>query len=429
MSKDVMAVQEVSREYEFVAENPAVPVGYKRTEVGVIPRDWSVASIGEIFNLINGVAFKPSDWKQHGIPIIRIQNLNDPSASFNYSQLPVAERNHVVKGDLLFAWSGTVGTSFGARIWQGPEGVLNQHIFKVTMNEEQIHRHFALIVFSQVEDDIAKQAHGFKASFLHVKKSDLTKIKISLPQIHEQRAIATALSDVDALLEELDRLIAKKRDIKQAAMQQLLTGETRLPGFEGKWDRVCLGDIVDRLSNGAVYKPIGRGGVPITRIETIAHGCIDLERTGNAAWDASLTQYELKTGDILFSHINSVDHIGKVAIIDDVHRPIYHGMNLLLIRVKESYSSKYLFYWLDFEVTRRTMRALAKQAVSQASINTSELRTVDVYLPRRKEQDAIAVALSDIDAEIQALEQRRSKTAELKQGMMQELLTGRTRLV
>jgi len=129
-------------------------------------------STEQIIQLNNGCAFKPEDWKQNGTPIIRIQNLNDPCASFNYSLGAVAERNRVEAGDLLFAWSGTIGTSFGARVWAGPSGVLNQHIFKVLMDERKITLPFSLLVFARVEEDIAKQAHGFKASFVHVKKSD-----------------------------------------------------------------------------------------------------------------------------------------------------------------------------------------------------------------------------------------------------------------
>ena len=147
--------------------------GYKQTELGLIPQEWEVGSIGDTFRLVNGSAFKPVDWKQSGTPIIRIQNLNDPFAPFNYSQLPVPERNRVETGDLLFAWSGTIGTSFGARVWAGPSGVLNQHIFKVHIDERLITIPFALLVFGQVEEHIAKQAHGFKASFVHVKKADL----------------------------------------------------------------------------------------------------------------------------------------------------------------------------------------------------------------------------------------------------------------
>lgn len=182
---------------------------------------WVVRTIGDMFQLINGCAFKPEDWKPSGTPIIRIQNLNDSSADFNYSQAPVPEKNRVEPGDLLFAWSGTVGSSFGARVWNGPSGVLNQHIFKVLMDEQQITLLFSLVVLSRVEEDIAKQTHGFKASFVHVKKSDLVKVGLLLPSLPEQQRIAACLTSLDAqITAEIQELEVLKTH-KKGLMQQL----------------------------------------------------------------------------------------------------------------------------------------------------------------------------------------------------------------
>lgn len=183
--------------------------------------EWEVRTIGDMFRLINGCAFKPEDWRPTGTPIIRIQNLNDPSAEFNYSQAPVPERNRVESGDLLFAWSGTLGSSFGARIWNGPPGVLNQHIFKVLMDEQQITLPFALLVLARVEEDIAKKSHGFKASFVHVKKSDLVKVDLPLPSLPEQQRIASCLSSLDALITAETRKLAALKTHKKGLMQQL----------------------------------------------------------------------------------------------------------------------------------------------------------------------------------------------------------------
>jgi len=183
--------------------------------------EWVVRTIGEMFSLINGCAFKPEDWKPTGTPIIRIQNLNDPSAEFNYSQAPVPERNRVDSGDLLFAWSGTLGSSFGARIWNGPSGVLNQHIFKVLMDEQEITLQFALLVLARVEEDIARRTHGFKASFVHVKKSDLVKVELLLPSVTEQQRIASCLSSLDALITTETQKLAALKTHKKGLMQQL----------------------------------------------------------------------------------------------------------------------------------------------------------------------------------------------------------------
>lgn len=189
--------------------------------------EWSIRTIGDMFSLINGCAFKPEDWKPSGTPIIRIQNLNDPSVEFNYSQAPVPERNRIESGDLLFAWSGTLGSSFGARVWNGPSGVLNQHIFKVLMDERHIALQFALLVLARVEEDIAKKSHGFKASFVHVKKSDLVQVELLLPDLPEQQRIAACLSSLDALITAATQELETLKTHKKGLMQQLFPQDAR----------------------------------------------------------------------------------------------------------------------------------------------------------------------------------------------------------
>lgn len=257
---------------------------------------------------------------------------------------------------------------------------------------------------------------------------DIAEFPLAVPPIAEQSAIAEVLSDADALIESLEQLLAKKRQIKQGTMQELLTGKKRLPGFGGEWEVKRLGEILSRLANGAVYKATNSLGLPITRIETIADGTIDYSRTGRAEVSAELESYKLVSGDILFSHINSLDHIGKVAQFLG-EQDLYHGMNLLLIRVNEYADSRFLYFWFTSTPARQKARNLARQAVSQASINTTELKALEILLPPLPEQTAIATILSDMDAEIAALEAKLTKARNIKQGMMQELLTGRIRLV
>lgn len=435
MNSEAMEVQEASPKYGFTAAKPAVPAGYKQTEVGVIPEDWEVTSLGSCLTVkpsygINAPAVPYSDKLPAYIRITDIteegQFAPNPGVSVRADSF---ESYYLEEGDIVFARTGaSVGKSYLYRVSDGPL------VYAGFLIRARPNRHQLLPAFLAAYATTGRYWQWVKLMSMRsgqpgINGNEYAKLPIPCPPLGEQRAIATALSDVDALLEELDRLIAKKRDIKQAAMQQLLTGQTRLPGFKVKWEVKCLGDVLERLSNGAVYKPIYQGGVHITRIETIADGHIDIGRTGIAAWENSLSKHELRTDDILFSHINSVDHIGKVAIVTDDHHPIYHGMNLLLMRTNNSCCSRYLFYWLASEATRKKMRNLAKQAVSQASINTSELRAVEASIPSRREQEAISCILSDLEAEIKTLEKRYAKTTAIKQAMMQELLTGRIRLL
>jgi type I restriction enzyme S subunit len=383
---------------------------HKETVLGKIPVDWDTRTIGETFILINGCAFKPSDWKQSGLPIIRIQNLNDPEAEFNYSQLPAADKNIVESGDLLFAWSGTIGSSFGARLWPGPRGVLNQHIFKVLMDTSKMSKSFALLVFARVEQDIAREAHGFKASFVHVKKSDLQKVNLPIPPLAEQRAIATALSDVDALIAGLERLIAKKRDIKQAAMQQLLTGQARLPGFSGEWRECSLGQIAhiktgsrnneNKVEDGTY--PFFVRSANVERINTYSHEC-----------EAILVPGEGQIGSI-FHYIN-----GRF----DVHQRVY-----AITQFGDDISGRFVHLFMS-----QHFGAWAMQNTVKATVDSLRLPTFQTFMlrvpPTLDEQTVIATVLSDMDADLSALESRLAKTRAIKQGMMQELLTGRTRLV
>ena len=128
------------------------------TSAGELPADWIVQPLGELMRLLNGRAFRPDEWSDTGAPIIRIQNLNDPDSDFNFFSGVVDERNVVRPGDLLFAWSGTTGSSFGARVWTGPEGVLNQHIFKVLPDPRKLSSAFAYRLLLKAQYSIERQA-------------------------------------------------------------------------------------------------------------------------------------------------------------------------------------------------------------------------------------------------------------------------------
>ncbi|MEQ1589050.1 MAG: restriction endonuclease subunit S [Gallionella sp.] len=424
--------------------NMALRAGYKQTEVGVIPEDWCVATLGEIVNYAKGYPFKSSEYERDGIRVIRVSDTSYDSI-LEDNPVYVSERKAVIYAkwslsinDLVISTVGSKPPMYSSMVGKiiaiparHAGALLNQNA--VLIRDKKHRAHFPLLLinhfrtkryFSHIEEIFRGNANQASITL-----KDLFQFVIPLPSSDaEQRAIATALSDVDALLAAQDKLIAKKRDIKQAAMQQLLTGKQRLPGFGGEWDVKRLGGVLSRMANGAVYKATTSSGVCITRIETISDGTIDYSRTGTAVPSTVLDKYKLLSGDILFSHINSLDHIGKVALFDG-QRELYHGMNLLLLRASENMSSKFLYFWLTSESARKKARNLAKQAVSQASINTTELKDMEISIPQLTEQTAIATALSDMDADLTALTQQRDKTRALKQGMMQELLTGRIRLV
>ncbi|QUY45602.1 restriction endonuclease subunit S [Acaryochloris marina] len=432
-----------------------LPKGYKQTEVGVIPEDWELDTIGQSMRLINGRAFKPSDWTDQGTPIIRIQNLNDSNASFNYcSDATYIEDKHRLEvGDLVFAWSGTKGSSFGARIWPGPCGVLNQHIFKIIANKDKLTHQYAFLTLLKVQEDIEKHAHGFKASFVHVKKADLVGVQLAVPPIKEQKAIATTLSDTDALIEALEQLIAKKRHIKQGTMQELLTGKRRLPGFgEGKgykqteigvipedWDLENFGNLVD-YTKGYAFKSEEYTDCGV-RIVRVSDTTFDTINNDNAVFINANSVYEyrkwkLREYDLIFSTVGSKPPmydslVGKAILVTQQHAGSLLNQNAVLIRAKR-YSAETQCFLLNHFRTERYINYIEiifRGNANQASITLEDLFKFKLPLPSSEEQEAIATILSDMDTEIATLEAKLIKTRQLKQGMMHNLLTGRIRLV
>lgn len=403
----------------------AVKPGYKQTEVGVIPEDWETHAIGDSMRLVNGRAFKPKDWKDSGLPIIRIQNLNDTESAFNYCSGPVEDRHRIEAGDLLFAWSGTTGTSFGARVWNGPTGVLNQHIFKVLPDQTKLTLPYALLVLRKIQEHIEKQAHGFKASFVHVKKSDLVGIQLPLPPTKaEQEAIAEALSDADTLIESLEQLLTKKRQIKQGVMQELLRpkNEWRVAKLES------IADVIDphpshrappEMPNGIPFVGIGdlseNGEIVGTKLRTVDPSVLDEHRA----------RYDLSEELIGLGRVAS---IGKVVKLRAAGTKYVVSPTLGVIRGTKVRRA-YLLYALKSQ-TVIDQFARIMSGSTRSSVGMIVLRKLDISLPvTDAEQTAIATILSDIDAEITTLEAKLSKARQLKQGMMQELLAGRIRLI
>jgi type I restriction enzyme S subunit len=192
--------------------------GYKHTPFGLIPEDWRLEELQKVITLVNGRAFKPNEWRTTGLPIIRIQNLNDSNASYNYYDKTVEDRYYINPGDILFAWSGTKGVSFGARIWNNGVAILNQHIFKVLPKLSILTKPYSYLVLLRVQANIETKAHGFKSSFVHVKKFDLDKILLPIPPINEQEKIEKILSTWEAAITKTQQFIAQLQQRNKGLM-------------------------------------------------------------------------------------------------------------------------------------------------------------------------------------------------------------------
>jgi len=192
----------------------------------IIPAEWELLPLYSLCTLLNGMAFKPEDWKKSGTPIIRIQNLNNHNAKFNYYEKTVAKNLYVKNGDVLFSWAGNLGTSIGSFIWNRGSGILNQHIFKVVpkANTDSLFLYYILGSFVR---EIEQKTHG-AARQIHIRKGELYSRKIPVPPKNEQIRIASILKSVDGKINDLKSKKSNLKKIKNGLIQKLLTGQIRV---------------------------------------------------------------------------------------------------------------------------------------------------------------------------------------------------------
>ena len=387
--------------------------GYKQTEVGIIPEEWDAVPLSRVGQFKNGIN-KDSEAFGRGSPFVNLMDVFGVSSiksgdGFGLVKTSEAEQKtyDLKRGDVIFIRSSVK-----------PSGIGLTAVVEADL-PNTVYSGFLIRFRDNDALDIAFKRHcfyseNFRSKLIgassvsantNINQDNLKKLLIALPPTaKEQRAIAEALSDVDGLLGGLDRLIAKKRDLKQAAMQQLLTGQTRLPGFTGEWEVKRLGDVL-KVRHGKSQHDItaSDGKYPI-----LASGG-EIGRTNTYIYDQP---------SVL---------IGRKGTIDSpqyVDRPFWTVDTLFFTEISSEANAKFVFY----KFTMIRWRSY-NEASGVPSLNAKTIENIEVTMPSLPEQTAIAAVLSDMDAEIAALEARRDKTRALKQAMMQELLTGRTRLV
>ena len=259
----------------------------------------------------------------------------------------------------------------------------------------------------------------------------LSRVKTIIPSSkEEQKQISIWITESEILIKSIENLISKKRDIKQSTMQELLTGKTRLPGFTGEWTHKTLGEIGTFMKGrGVSVKESQTGDIPCIRygeIYTLHHDVIS-KFYSHISEEVAATSIMLKSGDILFTGSGETrEEIGKcVAFVNEFEA--YAGGDIVILQPRNM-NSEFLGYYLNSEPIRKQKASLG-QGDAVVHIYSKQLSSILIHVPVIEEQKAIAETLSDMDAEIVALEQRLEKTKAIREGMMQQLLTGRIRLV
>lgn len=388
--------------------------GYKQTEVGVIPEDWEVSPLGDALTLQRGFDL-PKRFRRHGtIPIVTSSGTED------FHDQAAAKGPGIVTGRY-----GTIGKVYFV---EGDYWPLN-----TTLWLRDYHGNDPLWAF-RILQTVDFLSHSGKSGVPGVNRNDVHEEVICVPPLSEQHAIAGALSDADGLIAALEGVIAKKRDLKQAAMQQLLTGKTRLPGFSGEWEVKRLGDFGQTYGGltGKTKVDFGHGAARYIPFMNVMNNSI-LDPNDLELVDVKPSENQNKTqkGDLFFNGSSETpSEVGMCALLDDDVSDTYLNSFCFGFRLKDLSlaSGPYLTYLFRSQVGRELLASLA-QGATRYNLSKRALLNVSFYCPSTAEQTAIAEVLSDMDADLAALEARAAKARAVKQGMMQQLLTGQVRLI
>lgn len=418
--------------------NP-VPAGYKMTEVGIIPDDWEIHKLSEITSLRTGPfgsSLHKSDYVVGGIPLVNPMHIVGNAIQPTQNMTITPEKANSLSefklrsGDIVMGRRGDIGRC--AVVGGREHGWLCGTGSLIIRCDEGVFPNFLQTVLSS-DDLVARiENNAIGSTMINLNQTVLGSVLLQVPPLAEQRAIADALSDVDAQITALDDLIAKKRAIKQGTMQRLLTGEQRLPGFSGAWTLKDLGHCGDWKGGGTPPK-----SVP----EYWANGLIPWVSSGDLKTARLIeTAYSITDEAVLNSSTTVID-AGAIIIVmrsGILRKYLPVALNMVPMAINQDIKALTPNRDLDpefllFSITKWADDILVKCLKTGTTVESIEFRWLKNYQiplpPTFEEQKAIASVLSDMDAEIRALEEKREKVATLKGGMMQELLTGKTRLI
>ena len=435
-----------------LTENQVIPEGYKKTEIGIIPEDWIVEPLEKFTTFISYGFTNPMPTTVKGPYMLTAKDINGGKIQYREARQTsidafnklLTSKSKPIKNDLLLTKDGTLGR---LALVEDEPVCINQSVAVLRPNQRIVPNFFQLLLESEYyQDQMLENAGG--STIKHIYITVVNKMLLGLPQsLVEQQKIATALSDTDALISELEKLIEKKQAIKTATMQQLLTGKTRLPEFALRADGTPKGykeTELGKIPEDWEVKKIGEftdctaGGTPSTSVKSYWGGqhpwmssgelhlkrvCDVKERITDAGLKYSSTKY-VPSDSVLMGLAGQGKTRGTVAISKI---KLCTNQSIASIFPSEEHNTEYLYYNLDSRYEE--LRGLSTGDGGRGGLNLSIIRKLAIPFPSLNEQNKIALVLSDLDRELELISIKLAKLNKIKQGMMQELLTGKTRLV
>ena len=317
------------------------------------PCGWTPAKLGDLGIYINGMAFKPSDWTSDGLPIIRIQNLTDSSKPFNRFSGDFDSRYRIRDGDLLISWSA----SLGAFIWDRGEAILNQHIFRVEVNEERVEKHFLYYLVLHMLDEMARHTHG--STMKHITKRKFEALDVSVPSKKEQRRIVGKIQEVFDRLDEIE-LIKTKVRVEAAALLSSFLGDLERGS---RWPQVPLGELIESR-NGKSVRSTGEGGNGyVLTLSAVRDVSLDFSMRKHVELEAKTARtFEVKRNDVFVSRSNTRDLVGLSAVAgsEPQDATIFPDLLIRLRPIDERILPRFLAYALRFPTVRDQIKDRAQ---------------------------------------------------------------------
>ena len=378
-------------------------------------------TIGEVCQFSNGNGFRPGDWKRQGLPIIRIQNLNG-SQEFNYFDGIPDPKWVIEPGDLLFAWAGVKGVSFGPTIWPGPRGVLNQHIFRI-VPKAGVHKYWLYLALQDATRRIEANAHGFKSSLVHVHKEDITGQLVELPVLDEQRKIAEILQTWSEAIEKLEarRIAMRKRLV---GLSQQLFGKAGV--FPQHWQRRPLGSITSRVrrqSEGCAH--------PVMTISAKSGFLMQSDKFARDMAGRSVERYtQLRAGEFAYNKGNSLAApygcIYPLTLPSALVPFVYFCFALNAGLDHAFYAHLFAAGALNRQLSRMINSGVRNDGL--LNLDPDDFFSCEVPVPPLDEQQRVAAVLTAAKEQLVLLDSEIDALTRQKRGLMQKLLTGEWRV-
>lgn len=413
---------------EVISEED-IAEGYKQVQLGPrkikIPETWEKAQLGELGEYLNGYAFKSSDWSNHGRPIIRIQNLtNSAGEETNYYDGEMKDRYVVREGDLLVSWSATLGVF----VWDGPEALLNQHIFKVKPSEK-VTDDFLYFLLDHNLDLLEMRVQG--STMKHIRKSTFEDTFVPLPPLSEQRRIADILSTVDKKIRQTDEMIGKINNLKQGTIQDALSSdqeeEYRIFGtYPKSWNLKKFSSVCDIIDAEHFTPEYVDDGIPLLRPGDLKPGMISLadvsKMVSEETYEELTRRYKPGRGDIVYSRSQNFAIASRV--LED--RRYCIGQDMVVID-PGPVNVSYLLEVLNSRFVLNQAKSFASGSTFDR-INLSEIRSFRIPLPDSDTQQLLGDTFTTLRQKLQVEVKRRESLKQIKRGLMQDLLTGKVRV-